>query len=146
VMRAHPKLERRRAVAETIRAMINSLVLDLTETTLSNIRQHQPGSVDDVRRLPFLAAFSPEMRAEADELKHFLLNKLYRHSRVMRMTIKARTIVRDLFQAYLNEPRLLSAEYRREDPVEQARAIADYIAGMTDRYAIREHRELFRMD
>lgn len=146
VMRTYPKLERRRAVAETIRAMINSLVLDLTETTLGNIRKHQPLSVDDVRRLPLLAAFSPEMRAQADELKHFLLNKLYRHSRVMRMTIKARRIVRDLFQAYLDEPRLLSAEYRRDDPMEQARAIADYIAGMTDRYAIREHRELFRMD
>lgn len=146
VMRTYPKLERRRAVAETIRAMINSLVLDLTETTLGNIRKHQPLSVDDVRRLPLLAAFSPEMRAQADELKHFLLNKLYRHSRVMRMTIKARRIVRDLFQAYLDEPRLLSAEYRRDDSMEQARAIADYIAGMTDRYAIREHRELFRMD
>src|SRR5690606_24586892 len=108
VMRAHPKLERRRAVAETIRAMINSLVLDLTETTLGNIRKHQPSTADDVRRLPLLAAFSSEMRAEADELKHFLLNNLYRHSRVMRMTIKARRIVRDLFQAYLDEPRLLS--------------------------------------
>ena len=64
----------------------------------------------------------------------------------MRMTTKARRIVRELFTAYLNEPRLLSKEYRRDNDAEQARAIADYIAGMTDRYAIKEHRELFQMN
>src|SRR3546814_19784227 len=86
-----------------------------------------------------LAAFSPSIRSQADALKSFLLENLYRHYRVMRMTTKARTIVRELFVAFLNVPRLLADEHRRNDAVEQARAIADYIAGMTDRYAIREH-------
>lgn len=146
VMRRYPNLERQRAIAETIRAMINTLIVDLTDTTLGNIQRVRPGSVDDVRAAGPLAAFSRPMRAQTDALKRFLLDNLYRHSRVMRMTTKARRIVRELFTAFVNEPRLLKDEYRREDDVLQARAIADYIAGMTDRYAIREHRELFRMD
>jgi len=146
VMRRHPNLERQRAISETTRAMINTLIVDLTETTLANIKMAAPADVEDVRRAGPLAAFSAPMRAQADALKSFLLANLYRHSRVMRMTTKARRIVRDLFTEFINEPRLLKDEYRRDDDTAQARAIADYIAGMTDRYAIREHRELFRMD
>ena len=146
VMRKYPGLERRRSISETIRAMINTLVVDLTETTLANIQKHKPDCADAVRQAPGLAAFSVSMRAQADALKSFLMENLYRHYQVMRMTTKARTIVRDLFVAFLNDPRLLSEEYRREDATAQARAISDYIAGMTDRYAIREHRHLFRMD
>lgn len=146
VTRRYRNLDRKRVIAETIRAMINTLIIDLTNTTLANIEQHQPDSPDAVRRCPPLAAFSPPVRAQADALKRFLLENLYRHHQVMRMTTKARRIVRELFTAYLNEPRLLSKEYRRDNDVEQARAIADYIAGMTDRYAIKEHRELFQMN
>ncbi|HWL27518.1 MAG TPA: deoxyguanosinetriphosphate triphosphohydrolase, partial [Burkholderiaceae bacterium] len=146
VKRRYPNLDRRRLVAEIIRAMINTLVLDLTDTTMANIREHAPKSVDDVRAAPPLAAFSESMRRQADALKRFLMENLYRHYRVMRMTTKARTIVRELFVAFLNEPRLLADDYRREDETAQARAIADYIAGMTDRYAIKEHRALFRME
>lgn len=146
VKSTYPDIEKRRLVAEIIRAMINTLVIDLTETTLTNIREHQPDSVDAVRQAPALAAFSQNMRAQADALKRFLMENLYRHYQVMRMSTKARRIVRELFVAFQNEPRLLTNEYRRAQPVEQARAIADYIAGMTDRYAIREHRQLFSMD
>jgi len=146
VMRRYPNLERQRAISETIRAMINTLSVDLTETTRANIESARPGSADEVRAAGPLAAFSEPMRAQTDALKRFLLANLYRHSRVMRMTTKARRIVRDLFTAFIDDPRLLKDEYRRDGDVEQARAIADYIAGMTDRYAIREHRELFRMD
>lgn len=146
VMRKYPNLERQRAISETTRAMINTLIVDLTETTQARIAQARPGSADEVRLAPPLAAFSPAMRAQADALKRFLLANLYRHSQVMRMTNKARRIVRELFVAFVNEPRLLKDEYRRDDDMAQARAIADYIAGMTDRFAIREHRELFRMD
>ncbi|NYT66997.1 deoxyguanosinetriphosphate triphosphohydrolase [Pusillimonas noertemannii] len=146
VMRKYPNLERQRAISETIRAMINTLIVDLTETTRANIESARPGSADEVRAAGPLAAFSEPMRAQTDALKRFLLANLYRHSRVMRMTTKARRIVRDLFTAFIDDPRLLKDEYRRDGDVEQARAIADYIAGMTDRYAIREHRELFRMD
>lgn len=145
VVNRYRNLDRQRAISETIRAMINTLIIDLTRTTLENIESHQPDSPDAVRRSPPLAAFSPPIRAQADALKRFLLDNLYRHHAVMRMTVKARRIVRDLFMAYLNEPRLLSATWRRDTAVEQARAIADYIAGMTDRFAIKEHRELFQM-
>jgi len=146
VKQRHRNLEGRRAIAETVRAMINTLVLDLTETTLANIGRAAPASVDDVRAAPPLAAFSAAVRRQADALKRFLLENLYRHYQVIRMTTKARKIVRELFVAFMNDPRLLADDYRRDDENAQARAIADYIAGMTDRYAIREHRQLFRID
>lgn len=142
----YPDVEQKRLVAEVIRAMINTLVRDLTETTLTRIGQFNPGSVDELRACPPLAAFSDSVRAQADALKKFLLDNLYRHCQVLRMMNKARRIVRELFVAFLEDPRLLAEEYRREDPVAQARAIADYIAGMTDRYAIREHAGLYRME
>ncbi|HLU00283.1 MAG TPA: deoxyguanosinetriphosphate triphosphohydrolase [Burkholderiaceae bacterium] len=145
VVRRYPGLSGRRLVSETIRSMINTLVVDLTETTRAALAQHQPQSVDDVRAAPPLAAFSPDVRAEADELKRFLMRNLYRHSRVMRMTSKSRRIVRELFLAFHEDPRLLASDWRRDDAEQQARAIADYIAGMTDRYAISEHRNLFQM-
>ncbi|RTZ45384.1 deoxyguanosinetriphosphate triphosphohydrolase [Candidimonas sp. SYP-B2681] len=142
----YPDIEKRRLIAEIIRAMINTLVVDLTDTTLANIQHHRPDSADAVRAAPALAAFSVSMRRQADELKSFLMENLYRHYRVMRMTTKARNIVRELFITFFNDPRLLTSEYRKDAPLEQARAIADYIAGMTDRYAIREHKQLFLMD
>lgn len=145
VCRDHPNLEDRRAIAETVRAMINTLVLDLSATTLANLQGAAPASVDDVRRSAPMAAFSASIRRQADELKAFLLENLYRHYRVIRMTSKARRIVRDLFVAFMNDPRLLAQDHRRDDAVEQARAIADYIAGMTDRFAVREHQQLFRV-
>src|SRR5690554_178192 len=145
VTQRYGALEKRRLIGEIIRSMINTLVTDLTQTTLERLREHRPESVDDVRAAPALAAFSSELRAEADELKRFLMRNLYRHPKVMRMTRKARQIVRELFIAFHEDPRLLSADYRRDDPAAQARAIADYIAGMTDRYAISEHRNLYQM-
>ncbi|KDD24951.1 putative dGTPase [Bordetella bronchiseptica MBORD782] len=145
VARRYPRLAPRRATSETIRRMINTLIVDLTATSLARIRDHAPASADDVRRAPPLAGFSAAVRREADELKKFLFDNLYRHYRVVRMTTKAQRIVRELFQAFLGDPRLLPPDYRREQPQDQARAISDYIAGMTDRYAIREHRRLFEM-
>ena len=143
VRQAYPGLERRRMVSETIRRMIDDLITDLTATTAARIAEHRPASADDVRRAPPLAGFSERMRREADELKRFLFERLYRHYQVMRMMNKARRVVRELFDAFLDEPRLLPPDYRRADGARQARAIADYIAGMTDRYAMREHRRVF---
>ncbi|HRL21598.1 deoxyguanosinetriphosphate triphosphohydrolase [Alcaligenes sp. SDU_A2] len=145
VLTRYPGLAGQRLVAEIIRGMINTLVVDLTQTTQARLDEHKPDSVDALRALPRLAGFSAELRTQADELKRFLHANLYRHYRVVRMMSKARRIVRELFQAFLDDPRLLAAEYRRDHPVAQARAIADYIAGMTDRHAIREHNALFRM-
>ncbi|WP_066458709.1 deoxyguanosinetriphosphate triphosphohydrolase [Castellaniella caeni] len=150
VRRRYPDLDPvrdgKRLVSEVIRAMINTLVLDLTQTTAANLARVKPQSVDELRAAPLLAAFSEPVRTQSRALKQFLLNNLYRHHQVMRMTRKAKRVVRELFVAFLDDPRLLADEYRREDPAAQARAIADYIAGMTDRYAIREHRTIYRMD
>ena len=145
VLQRYAKLPTRRATSETIRRMINTLVVDLTATSRARIEQHAPDSPDAVRASPMLIGFSPEIRAEADALKKFLFDNLYRHYRVVRMTNKARRIVREMFTAFLASPRLLPPDHRRDTPVAQARAIADYIAGMTDRYAISEHKRLFDM-
>ena len=142
-MQRYPDLPERRAITETVRRMINTLIIDLTETTAARIAGHQPASIDDVRRAPPLAGFSPEVKAEAEELKVFLRDNLYRHYRVLRMTTKAKRVLRDLFIAFLEDPRLLPPQYQARANVDQPRAIADYIAGMTDRYAIKEHRRLF---
>lgn len=143
VQRRYADASEKRWVAQTLSAMIHSFVEDLTAGTLANLAKHQPQSIDELRLCPPMAAFSPEMREQANELKRFLRKNLYHHDRVLRMTHKARRIVRDLFSAFMAEPGLLSAEHRREDELEQARAIADYVAGMTDRFAIKEHRDLF---
>lgn len=143
VMRLFPQVTQRRAITETIRRMINTLIVDLTQTTAARIAAYAPRSIDEVRASPPLVAFSDGVRVEADELKVFLRDKLYRHYQVMRVMNKAKRVVRELFQAFIEEPRLLPPQYQRSDDHAQARAIADYIAGMTDRYAIREHRKLF---
>jgi dGTPase len=145
MMQKWPALNERRVVAETIRSMINTLITDVTQTTQTNLLTVAPANADAARHCGPLVAFSPALRAEADALKKFLFENLYRHYKVMRMTNKARRIVRALFDAFVHEPRLLPPDYRHENVVAQARAIADYIAGMTDRYAIREHHRLFRM-
>ncbi len=142
----HPALVERRMIHETVRRMINTLVVDLTEESRRRIAAAAPADIDAVRAAPTLAAFSAPMRAEADELKAFLHDQLYRHYRVMRMSAKARRIVTDLFNAFFEEPRLLPADHQKRAGHDAPRAIADYVAGMTDRYAIKEHRRLFAVD
>jgi len=141
-----PDISEKRAVAETIRQMINTLIMDVTNTTLAKLGAANPQSPEQAKTCGPLVVFSAEIRAQADELKRFLLKELYRHYQVSRMTGKAKRVVHDLFEAFLDEPGLMPPEYRRDDHTEQARAIADYIAGMTDRYAMLEHRRLFQMD
>jgi dGTPase len=130
-------------IHETVRRMINALVVDLIAESRRRIAAAAPASVDDVRAAPPLVAFSEPVRAEADALKVFLRDHLYRHYQVIRMTEKARRIVRELFEAFLNEPRLLPPDHRQRAAHDGPRAIADYVAGMTDRYAMKEHRRLF---
>lgn len=143
---AYPELRDRRLVHETVRRMINTLVSDLTRQTRANIEAARPASIAEVRAAPALAAFSEPVRAEQLALKAFLRQNLYRHYRVVRMTFKSQRIVRDLFAAFLSERRLLPPEYQRRAEHDLPRAIADYIAGMTDRYAIREHRRLYLVE
>ena len=146
VQSAYPGLAERRVVHETVRRMINALVTDLIRQTELNIREASPRSVDEVRNSPPLASFSPEMQELNRELKGFLRTHLYRHYRVMRMTAKARRIIGDLFNAFLEDPRLLPPQFNQLEGSAHARAVADYIAGMTDRYAIREHRRIFAVE
>jgi len=143
---AYPNIDERRLVHETVRRMINTLITDLIQQTENNIRSAQPESVADVRAAATLVAFSPEMKAANSELKSFLHTHLYRHYRVMRMSAKARRVIRDLFAAFTDDPRLLPPTSRAHVETELARTVADYIAGMTDRYAIREHRRLFAVE
>lgn len=147
VVRAeYPALSERRTINETVRRIINTLIVDLTEETRRRIAEASPSSINDVRTAKALAVFSADVRREADELKSFLRDNLYRHYRVMRMTTKARRIVAELFAAFLAEPKLLPIDHQTRANVDAARAIADYVAGMTDRYAIKEHQRLFAVN
>jgi dGTPase len=126
--------------------MISTLVVDLTRQSAKNIKAHTPHSVNDVRAAPPLIAFSAAIQHQQQELKQFLRLNLYRHHQVARMTNKARRIVSDLFHAFVDEPRLLPPQYHQRAIAYAARTVADYIAGMTDRYAMREHRHLFAVE
>ena len=145
-MREFPNLAGRRLVHETVRRMIDTVVTDLIRQSAKNIRARRPACIDDVRRAPPLIGFSERMRREHLELKQFLRTNLYQHYRVARMSAKARRIVSDLFHAFLADPRLLPPEFQARAAQDRARAIADYVAGMTDRYAILEHRRLFAIE
>ena len=146
VLREHPKIDERRLVHETVRRMISTLVVDLTRQTASNIRDHAPRDIGEVRKLPPLVAFSPAMQREQQDLKKFLRGHLYQHHQVVRMTNKAQRIVSDLFHAFRSERRLLPPQYHVSAKTDIERTVADYIAGMTDRFAIREHRRLFSIE
>jgi dGTPase len=150
---AYPSINGRRAVSETIRRMINELIVDLIHTSENRIAEFAPSSVDQVRQTESMIAFSDRMYQEAKILKQFLRENLYRHYLVNRMTSKARTVVRELFTVFMAEPILLPPDYQIKSavvstdlPSLQARKIADYIAGMTDRFAIKEHRRLFLIE
>jgi dGTPase len=143
----YPELTGRRLIHETVRRMINALVVDLCEQSNTNIANAAPKTLDDVRHNAMLISFSPAMRDQQTELKRFLRTNLYQHYRVNRMTSKAQRIVRELFQIFMQDVKLMPDEFQQraklDSPADQARAVADYIAGMTDRYAIREYQRLF---
>ena len=148
---AYPGITGRRAINETVRRMINTLIVDLIRTSQENIAAVSPRSIEDVRNAAPLIAFSEPMQEEAAVLKRFLRQNLYRHYQVNRMTAKARRIIAELFQAFLSQPTLLPPDYviaeqDDEGRRRQARQVSDYIAGMTDRYAMREHRRLFMVE
>ena len=140
---AYPGIGGRRLIHETIRRMVNMMAVDLIEQTRSNIADAGVGTLDDVRAAPRLVAYSPGLLPELRVLKTFLRDNLYHHYQVLRMTDKARRIIQDLFGAFMSDPRLLPPQYQLMARTDKPRAIADYIAGMTDRYAMREHRRLF---
>jgi dGTPase len=141
-------LEEPRLIHESIRRLIDRMVGDLIDETRARLADSGVKSADEVRALTQPAvSFSDEMRRNDRALKEFLYERMYRHHRVNRMSSKARRVVRDLFALYLNEPQCLPREWRvlavgPDDP-QTARVAADYLAGMTDRFALDEHRRLF---
>ncbi len=148
VEKLFPDIGGRRAINEIVRRMINALAVDLIQTSQANIAAAHLDTIEDVRHAGPLIAFSAEMKQEAQELKRFLRENLYQHYLVNRMTSKAKRIVTDLFGIFMNGPQLLPPDYQiaSGEVTEQARKVADYIAGMTDRYAMREYRRLFAVD
>ncbi|WP_018412197.1 deoxyguanosinetriphosphate triphosphohydrolase [Methyloversatilis thermotolerans] len=143
VVRLYPQIAGRRLIHETIRRMINAQIIDLVSESARRIAAAAPRTIDEVRAAPVLVAYSDGMKAEQLKLKQFLRDNLYRHYQVLRMTAKARRIIAELFAAFMDDTRLLPPQYQAMARDDTARAIADYIAGMTDRYAMREHRRLF---
>src|SRR5271166_469821 len=144
----YPGLEESRLIHAAIRRLIDRMVGDLIDETRSRIAASGVDSADAVRALDTpLAAFSAEMRWNDRALKDFLLERMYRHYRVNRMSSKAHRVVHELFTLYLAEPQCLPSEWRQlaagpDDP-QTARVAADYLAGMTDRFALDEHHRLF---
>jgi dGTPase len=137
---AHPNLAGRRLLFESIRLMLSDQVYDVIDATRARLQASGVDSADAVRRQPPLVGFSEAMRTESQQLKRFLFRNLYRHPQVVETTGRARQVVTELFAAYLERPQELPEGHVR--PEQQARAVADYIAGMTDRFAIREHQRL----
>jgi dGTPase len=151
VQAKYPDLAGRRLIYEILRRMINHLVSDLIDSSASRLSASGVRSIAEVRSQPkALIGFSDATHEANYALKTFLREQLYKHYKVRRMTAKARRIVSDLFDAFFNDPALMPDEHEARTrlelvpgPAGRARAVADYIAGMTDRYAILEHSRLF---
>lgn len=152
VTEKYPELNERRMTHEIIRRMTNALIVDVIDATAGRLAAAKPGCPDDARKHgEVLVGYSQQGAARVRDLKSFLYRLVYRHYRVQRMSAKARRIIRDLFDAFCAQPVLLPpAEHARvrsgegsEGRTGRARVVADYIAGMTDRYASLEYRRLF---
>ena len=151
VRKSNRAIEDSRAIHEAVRRLIDRMVTDVVAETRRRVAHANVASADAVRqsRAP-LVVFSDEMREREKGLRAFLFERMYRHYRVNRMSSKARRVVADLFRIFNREPDLLPSEWRDEaskrDAKGRARVIADYIAGMTDRFALDEHRRLVDPD
>jgi dGTPase len=143
-LQQHPGLtdasKARRLLYETIRRMLSDQVYDVIDTTRQHLMQRQPQSADEARLSGPLVAFSEPMSQQVKLMKSFLFKHLYRHPQVMETTANAQVVVRELFEAYLSRPQEMSSDFSARE--ETPRAVADYIAGMTDRYAAKEHERL----
>lgn len=149
----YPGLETQRLIHETIRRMINAMVNDLIAESRRRLTELDPASSADIRAADHpVIAFSEEMRAHDRALRAFLKRRVYRHYKLNRMTSKARRVVGDMYRLFMAEPGCLPPEWQSDvvagaaGDSRHARRVADYIAGMTDRYAILEHQRLFDMD
>ncbi|MBO9651937.1 MAG: deoxyguanosinetriphosphate triphosphohydrolase [Variovorax sp.] len=136
----HPALRGRRVLYEAIRRMLSAQVYDVIDATSVAVRSASPADADAARKAGPLVLFSESMRRESSALKRFLFRNLYRHPRVMATTEQAKEVVRALFEGYLADAAQMPERYAER--TDRHRAVADYIAGMTDRFAIREYERL----
>ena len=139
-LREFPTLQGRRLLYEAIRRMLSAQVYDVIDSTRAAIESVAPSNADEARAAPALVGFSEGMRLKSAVLKRFLLHNLYRHPQVMATTGQAKQVVRELFAAYVNDPGQMPQDFASRPNT--ARAVADYIAGMTDRFAAREHERM----
>jgi dGTPase len=151
VMDFYPGLDRSRLIHESVRRLITAMIEDVLTETGRRVADSKPQSAEDVRALGrALVAFSPAMKANDTALKTFLFKNMYRHYKVNRMLTKAKRVVAELFQLFLSEPGVLPTAWGQlcgaAGSRETARVVSDYIAGMTDRFALEEHRRLFAID
>ena len=153
VARDYPAIEQDRLISESVRRLIGVWVGDLIGEFQRRARAAKPQCVEEVRGLDHpLAAFSDDIAARQRPLRDFLFERMYRHHKVNRMMSQARRIIRELFSLFMAEPDTLPPPWRArsseagEDAIARARVICDYIAGMTDTYAIEEHRRLFNLE
>ncbi len=137
---AHPALAGRRLLFETLRRVLSNQVYDVIATTRAAIDEHGVHSADAARASPPLVRFSTGMRRLTDEVQRFLRANLYRHPQVVATTALAREVLRELFDCYAAEPAQMHAQVLGGRSVQ--RAVADYVAGMTDRFALQEHTRL----
>ncbi len=143
VLAEHPQLAARpgrRLLFETLRRMLSAQIADLVHSTAGAVAQHAPADADALRQLPALARFSEPLRNQITQMKRFLFAALYRHPQVTQTTALGRQVVAELFAAYTAVPREMPEDFA--DAEDAPRAVADYIAGMTDRFALREHQRL----
>lgn len=148
VRERHGKLDASREQHEVTRRIIGQLINDVISTSQDNLMVLQPETVKDIRNAGKMTiGFSEKMRNQDKTLKKFLMKNMYRHYKVNRMSSKARRVVDELFTLYLNEPDCLPTDWRQaiegKAEMEKARLVADFIAGMTDRFALLEHKRLF---
>jgi len=151
VMDLYPGLDRSRLIHESVRRLITAMIEDVLTETGRRIADSNPQTAADVRDLGRpLVAFSAAMRANDQALKTFLFKNMYRHYKVNRMLTKAKRVVAELFQLFLSEPGVLPTAWGQlcgqGGSRETARVVSDYIAGMTDRFALEEHKRLFAID
>jgi dGTPase len=140
VLFEYPELKGRRLLSEVIRRLLSAQVFDVIDQTRKRIARHGIAREEQVRQAPPLVGFSPELATQVQQIKSWLFKHLYRHPRVIAKMDEAQGMVRDLFTAYLQTPSLMPAAYAQQ--AHQPRAIADYIAGMTDRFAEQSWRSL----
>jgi deoxyguanosinetriphosphate triphosphohydrolase, putative len=149
VRRLYPHIEKARLIHEVMRRQITAMVEDVIGTAQKNLAEIAPQRADDIRHAKRpVALFSPEMAKAEKAIKAFLFQHLYRHPEVMRVRAQAAEIVRDLFHAYMEDPTRMGEAWAKEDiarlpPERRARYVRDYLAGMTDTYAMNAHRRLF---